>query len=491
MRYLPVHWSEGMFLRPQHFQAADRYWNELIQTSQRWDCYYNHGVQSIEISSEALTNYQVEISSCHARMRDGTLVVLDAGNEPDRVGLKEAFEKEPEVLVYLAIPKLSLGRPNTVVVGESSGARDADQRFDDNHADPRYAATTLPIPDEAAGGNDQEISFRSHNVRLMLSTQDLAGFEVLPVARIKRASEGEATPLLDGDYFPPMLSTAAWQPLGLGIVRGIYDVIGEKIEVLSERAVQRGLTLASQEPGDLEDLMMLTALNQAYGLLGCLAFASGVHPLTAYTELCRIVGQLSIFDQNSRRAPEVPRYDHDDLARIFKWLRLQIERLIGSRKKLDYEQRFFIGTDRGMEAALDPPWLHSGWQWYVGVKADAATEREIRELLQPGKLDWKLGSSKQVDLIFKHGIPGVALKPLDQPPRALPARQGWVFYELRRDPDNAAWKDVLATQTLAMRFTEELISNLAELKGQRKLEVSAFGKRNTLEFALFAVPTQI
>lgn len=112
MRYLPVHWSEGMFLRPQHFQAADRHWNELIRTSQRWDSYYNHGVQSIEISTEALTNYQVEITSCHARMRDGTLVVLDAGNEPDRVGLKEAFKNESEVLVYLAIPKLSLGRPN-------------------------------------------------------------------------------------------------------------------------------------------------------------------------------------------------------------------------------------------------------------------------------------------------------------------------------------------------------------------------------------------
>ena len=486
MRYLPVHWSEGMFLRPQHFQAADRYWNELIHTSQRWDCYYNHGVQSIEISSEALTNYQVEITSCHARMRDGTLVVLDAGNEPDRVGLKEAFQKESQVLVYLAVPKLSLGRPNTVSGGEPAEVGQADQRFHDS----RYAATTLPIPDESAGGNDQEISFRSYNVRLMLSTQDLAGFEVLPVARVKRASEGEATPLLDDDYFPPMLATAAWQPLGLGIVRSIYDVIGEKIEVLSDRAVQRGMTLASQEPGDLEDLMMLTALNQAYGSLGCLAFASGVHPLIAYTELCRIVGQLSIFDA-SRRAPEVPRYDHDDLARIFKWVRLEIERLIGSRKKLDYEQRFFIGTERGMEAALDTAWLHSGWQCYVGVRADSATEREIRELLQPGKLDWKLGSSQQVDLIFKHGIPGVTLKALDQPPRALPPRQGWVFYELRRDPDNAAWKDVLATQTLAMRFTEELISNLSELKGQRKLEVSAFGKRNTLEFALFAVPTQI
>ena len=33
MRNLPVHWSEGMFLRPHHFQAADRHWRELLATS--------------------------------------------------------------------------------------------------------------------------------------------------------------------------------------------------------------------------------------------------------------------------------------------------------------------------------------------------------------------------------------------------------------------------------------------------------------------------
>src|SRR5688572_28048231 len=29
MKNLPVHWSEGMFLRPHHFQAADRHWAEM------------------------------------------------------------------------------------------------------------------------------------------------------------------------------------------------------------------------------------------------------------------------------------------------------------------------------------------------------------------------------------------------------------------------------------------------------------------------------
>ena len=46
-----------------------------------------------------------------------------------------------------------------------------------------------------------------------------------------------------------------------------------------------------------------------------LAFSRGIHPHTAYFELVKIVGQLSIFDP-SRRPPEIPRYDHDDLGTL-------------------------------------------------------------------------------------------------------------------------------------------------------------------------------
>jgi type VI secretion system protein ImpJ len=472
MRHLPVHWSEGMFLRPHHFQAAERHWTELLATAHQWENHYHYGIHSLELSTEALANYQLQINSLHARMKDGTVIVLEAGREPDRVDLKQAFQGQSEVTAYLGIPKLVLGRPNV-----------APRRAPES----RFFEVELAVADESRGANDQDLQFRELNARLLLSTQELGGFEVLPLARIKRAGEEESVPKLDDDYFPPMLTVQAWSALGLGIVRAIYDIIGEKIEVLGDRVVNRGVTLASQEPGDLEDFMMLMSLNEAYGSLGCLAFATSVHPFLAYTELCRLVGQLSIFDE-TRRTPQVPQYDHDDLARIFKWVKVQIERLIGTRRRLEFEQRFFLGTDRGMQVTIEPKWVHSGWKWYVGVNGQGVSDREIRDLLRPGNLDWKMGSTQQVDLIFRHGIPGVTLEDLPQPPRALPTRQGWVFYEVRRD--NAAWKDVLATQTLAIRFREELISNLATLKGQRKLEVSAQGKRSVLEFALFAVPTQ-
>ena len=84
-------------------------------------------------------------------------------------------------------------------------------------------------------------------MRLLLSTQDLAGYEVLPIAQIQRAGEREAAPLVDAGYFPPMLACDAWPPLGRDIVRAIYDIIGKKIEVLSEQVINRSITLV--QPG--------------------------------------------------------------------------------------------------------------------------------------------------------------------------------------------------------------------------------------------------
>lgn len=484
MDNLPVHWSDGMYMRPQHFQAADRFWTETLQTSEKWDHEFNYGLRSIKISEEAIANYQVQVSVCHARLKDGTLVSLDVGQEPDRVdlkaaiagltatvSLKEAFQAEAKIRVYLAVPKLKLGREN---VGRSEQA-----------GDHRYVSTKRSLQEESHGGNEQDIELRAMRVRVLLSTQNLAGYELLPIAQIKRAGEEQSVPRLDDDYIPPLLAIDSWPPLSHDIVRAIYDIIGQKIEVLAEQVLNRGMTLGSQEPGDLERVHMLSALNVATASLGDVAFVQGVHPFLVYQTLRQVVGSLSIFHA-TRRTPEIPRYDHDELAYIFKWMKRQIEELLRAVRDYEYEQRYFVGSGKGMQVSLEPKWLNPDWNWYVGVNRGNISEAECQMLLSAGALDWKMGSSGQVDLLFKNRAPGVHLVPLPQAPRALPASGGWLYYEVTRG--SAAWKDVQVTQTLAMRFKEELISNLDTLQGQRKLVVSARGKQAVLEFALFAVP---
>lgn len=488
MRNLPVHWAEGMYLRPQHFQAADRYWSELVQTSEHLDHAYNYGISRLEISPESLGNAQFQINVCHARMKDGTIVVMNMGQEPDRIDLREALSKteaglrqvsvdlreslgiNPAVQVFLAVPKLKLGAQN--VASEA------------NLTKQRYVEQQRQLQDETSGSSDQEVRLKNLNVRLLLSTQDISGYEVLPIAQIQRSGTREGEPRLDAKYFPPMLDIGTWPALARDVMIVIYDTIGKKIETLSQQVVHRGNTLISDEPGDLDRVLMLQQLNEAYSRLRVTAFAKGMHPLVAYHELCGIVGKLSLFGSD-RRAEEPPLYDHDDLATIFYWAKAKIDQLLDSGPRDEYEQRPFIGAGLGMQVTLEDRWLNTDWKWFVGVQHENINEEECAELLQSGGLDWKLGSKTRVEMLFDHGLPGLNLVPLSSTPRALPRRSDWRFYEVNRQGNE--WKEVSATKTLAMRFKHRLIQNPEALPGQRRIVVNFRGKRADLEFALFAV----
>src|SRR5262249_22129644 len=155
--------------------AADRYWAEMLHGSTSYDHQYNYGLRTLELSHEAIANHQIEVKSCKARMRDGTLIALEAGQGLDKGSLKDAFGEEATVRVFLAVPKLHLGRANVGLPGQKGGHR--------------YSDAVQLQADESKGGNDQEIQHRLLNVQILLSTQDLSGFEVLPIAQIERSGE--------------------------------------------------------------------------------------------------------------------------------------------------------------------------------------------------------------------------------------------------------------------------------------------------------------
>lgn len=487
MRNPPVHWYEGLFLRPQHFQSLERYWAGQAELAHQWDTPYHYGLHAIDFSADALANHHFEATRLMARMRDGTLVSVDLGNELDRVDLKEAvneaalatvsledaFEHESKIRLYVAVPKLKLGRAN--LGGE---VVDGDARFNE---------TRLPIHDENRSNSEQEVQFRNLNVKILNSTQDLSGYELLPIAEIRRAGDNEAAPQLDLDYIPPVLSIDAWPGLGRGIIRELYDVIGQKIEVLSQQILNRGIGLDSRDAGDADRMAMLERLNEGYATLSVLTFARGVHPFTAYVELCRLAGQLAVFSKE-KRLDEIPAYDHEDLARIFKYIRRWIEDAIHGVRDYEFQQRYFVGVGMGMQVTLEPRWFNSDWQWLIGVKKGDLSERECRDLLSSGQLDWKLGSARQVEILFKRRAEGLTLAPVDRAMRALPTGQDWIYYEVIQN-DGAAWRDVQETQTLAMRLKDSLILNLDRLQGEQQMVVSALGKKVALQFALFAIPT--
>jgi type VI secretion system protein ImpJ len=460
-----------MFMRPHHLQTMLRHESYQAHRNQKWTQHYNWGLRSIDLDLDALANFRFVVTSLKARLRDGTLVSIPEDEQLPPLDLKPAFEETNPVTVFLGVPILNLGKANVADDGSAEGTR--------------FLLDTQELEDENTGVNPQPVVVRLLNLKLLVAADDQTGFAVLPIARVTKSMRAEATPEVDKSYIPSVLATDAWKPLENDIMQVISDRVGKKIEVLSTQVTSRGISFDSQSQGDPAIITQLRMLNEAYGLLQVLAFAQGIHPLHAYLELCRLVGQLSIFDE-TRRTPTLPRYDHDDLGGCFWRVKQLIDALLDKLLEPEYKERPFIGAGLRMQVALEHAWAEGGWQMFIGVQGPADPEETIRLLTVPGLLDMKIGSSERVDTIFRLGQAGLRFDHCPRPPRALPAHSGLVYFQVNRDSRQGEWQNVQKSLTLALRLNENrIVGNIA---GQRTLTVKIGNQTCTMQFTLYVVP---
>jgi len=480
MQNLAVHWHEGLFLRPHHLQAWDRHWHESHTASERWQSPYSYGLAGISINTDALAAGFFQLDSVRAKMTEGTLVELTPGESTERIDLRAGFA-EPDsdsasiaggksVDVFLAVPRLQLGSLNVADSEQSEGAR--------------FRQLQIHVPDESDAASVEPVIFRQVNARLLISTDDLSGYDVLRIARVNRSTAGGTIAELDSSYVPPLLDCAAWPLVRQKILRPIHDMIMMKIDLLAKLINDHSVRMDADQPGDLQRILMLQTLNQSAAALDVLNQSSGVHPWVAYLELSRIAGSLDIFSAQ-RTVQSIAPYDHDAIGPLFRTLRTRIESRISNVGEHAYQQRFFIGSGLGMQVSLDPQWLTTGWKCVFGVRRGELSGQALERLLAPGVLDWKIGSARQVEMLFSKRTSGIELAPMRKIPRILPSQSDWSFFEIQgRGP---AWTDILDTGTMAIRLGEELIEDRRELSDSQVLTLRLNEQRIQLQFAIFAI----
>ena len=461
-----VYWHEGMFLRPHHFLAEHRGQSRIHALDAKWTLHHNWGLRSIQINTDALGTFRFSVSSLRARMRDGTLVEIPEDGTLADVDLKAALERNRRVTVHLAVPVLKSGQPNVSETGPAEGVR--------------FHLVTPPLDDENIGVNPQPITLRKLNFKLLLSTDNLGGYETLAIARVEKSERAEATPQLDKSYIPPVLFCDAWRELAVEILQGVYDRVGRKLEKLASQAVSRGLSLDSTTPGDALIFGQLRVLNEASSTLSNLAFLEGIPPLTAYIELSRVIGQLSIFSL-SRRPPAIPRYDHDDLGGCFHQLKNYLDDLLSILPEPDYQERAFVGHGLRMQVAMERNWLDHSAEMYIGVKSPMEPEACVDLMRQ---LDMKVGSSERVETIYKMGDLGLrfAHVPASLLPQALPRPQGLTYFQINRELQQGDWQFVEKSLSLAIRFNEKLIVGSIDRQEEVTLRLSS---EMSFRFTLF------
>ncbi len=477
MRNQQINWSEGLFLRPHHFQSADRYWHELVGLSSKLDRGFNYGLYRFELNEDALDNQVLEVVRCQARTKFGTIFSF-ANSLVDRVDLNEKLESDTKfveflrdkggIKVYLGVPQLKLSRPNV-----DHGTGDANRR---------YQAVGNDFEDEVTGGNPQGVETRIINLRLLFESDDLDGYEAVPLFRLVRSRDLDGKLKLDSEYYPPLVSTHSFSCLQRDILESAYDLLKSRGEILRRQVVDNGWNFATQVAGAVERIMMLRTINESLGTLNCYAFSEGVHPFDAYTSLCEIIGRLSIFGAEKSNG-EMPRYDHEDLHTIFRWAidRIRVLVEIGDE---GYFQRFFKGSGRArLRVNVESEWFSPKWQLILGIHSMDISARDCLAMLDR-TISWKLAQPSFVDYCYEKQARGLKLRSVKNAPPVLPRAAGWSFFSIAEDD---LWDEVKSEGSIGLRINSDQVKNLADLEGKQTITLDNKGTPVRIELAVFAV----
>jgi type VI secretion system protein ImpJ len=416
MKFWPeVHWSEGQFLRPHHFQAALRQVETLRGAFMEAAQPYGWGFLSLTLTEEAIENNLIEIHACELLLRGGAWVKIPENCSLDPRDFKKTFDQATGPLdIYFGVPELQAVRSNVQNPGEVLDGRT-----------PRYAIDLAERYDENTGENPQTIEVRRLRGAIFLGDEDRTGFDCVRLGRIERSAAG---PKLVKNTVPPLLRMKAWDPLCIGL-DSLWNDIRARCEQLGGDAAERALTFATGSPADIEQLVKLQALNELTVRFAALAGAPELHPFQLYLLLCESIGKVTLWD-DLRRPRELPPYNHDDCGPVFEELFRYLRALVNSMLPKDYIERPFEQKTDGYGVELDHEWFTPNHEMFLGIRSQLQPD-EILSLFRT--INFKLASPRDAMEVYRRRLPGLEFKSAGTVPN-LPKSADQHYFRVSRTP---------------------------------------------------------
>jgi type VI secretion system protein ImpJ len=426
-----VAWSEGVLLRPQHFQQLDRYHESLVAARLDAIDVLNWGALHVELDERALQQGVVALSAFEGIMPDGTPVLLDAHGAqtaPKQRPLEAHLPPAQQgVLVYLAIPR------------ERSGVTN----YTEEGAELRYALRTRKVPDSARDDRHAEIQVALPNLVLLFGDESRDGFSALPIGRIIRNESG--SPVFSSTYIPPCLRI---QCSG-AIVRRLEHLLTGMIarfRVLREARRITGENRVEFNAADVTRYLQLHALNGMLPSIFHLVHAREASPRAAFLLLSQLAGQLATFAPDGDMTTPLD-FDYADLESCFGAVFDLCERLLSA---LDTERyvacKLELTSNGRFYADLSDVRLDGCNRFMIGIDSKHARALVVQEITQRAKL----ASHGDIDFVLSRNVSGIRVSTCERPPAELPTRPGLTYFTLPLPDDDVYWKHVRKDKNLVV-----------------------------------------
>ena len=429
-----VVWTKGMFLSPQHFQAQDRYVEDLLNFRFGASNFANYGVLQLALDQEALTNGQLKVASARGFLPDGEPFDMPASDElPPSREVGKSFSPDLETLdVSLALPERRPNGKNVTLAGQKEGS---------GPADTRYSAELRMLPDDNQGFDEKPVQVGAKSFRLLFGNEFREGFNCLRIARIARSSTG--APILHPTYAAPCFDIASSDYL-MNLIRRQVEILATKSTSLAAPRREKSKGAADFSASDTASFWLLHTVNSYLPELRHIFKVRHGHPEVAYRAMLRLAGALSTFAIEGSAA-DLPDYDHDELGACFTSIDARIRDLMETVIPDKYFPIPLVLGERFTWSGVVPDDnLFHGTQFYLAVSAPMGIDEIIRNV--PKNL--KLSAPDDMERLIRKSLAGVSLRHVEHPPKQIPMKLGNQYFALNQSGD--IWKNIMLARRVAV-----------------------------------------
>ena len=425
-----VVWTEGMFLRPHHFQRAESHLHSHIRDWGALQRPWLWGFLDLELDDAMLRQGCIALSYASGLLPDGTFFSFhDPRHAPAPLAIGDNVTNER---VVLALPARRGGREEVIF-------------SEDKESLARYVAWEAEVDDDnAISVGPAAVQFGRLRLKLMLEKDLTAEWTAMGVVQIlEKRNDNHIRH--DSAYIPPMLNATNSAPL--------YAMINDLQSLLSQRSQQFAQRL--RQPGrfnttEMVEFSLLALINHHVGLISHLKTLPLLHPEELWREWLAFATELTTW--TSARAPEevLPVYDHDNLAGCFSRLVLMLRQGLSLVLEEHAIQLPLTERTHGLNVATLPSTsMAREFGFVLAVKANVPGE--MLQTHFPAQM--KVAPVTKIRDLVQLQLPGMKLRAMPVAPPQIPWHAGYNYFELEKGGE--LWSEMEKSGAFALHLAGE------------------------------------
>lgn len=416
----PLHWHQGLFLEPQHFQYLQNHVTESFAHTTRSLSKYDASILELSFNKDVITAGIVEITRLSCQFADGTLISLPGNITINTVSLDgETPAADGLYDIYITLVPLTQ-HGNNIPANSSDQER---YRFVENNV------ITLSDMFE----HDEQASVRTlrYDVRMHAGEQtQTSSLLHLKIARIQKTTDGYNL----CEHFIPSIQFVSDSEVLTELVKQFSANLVLRYEQLESFTSLAGNRYVDINGASLSNLLAMQTLSRFIPVFSHIASVEKYYVEDLYIQCRQLISNLSMFSKSVSVEGNIGEQDILDfnstrLGDVFTQLKYIIHSLL-TELTIDPEKLLIMQKqqDGQFTAALPQDFLQANTSLYLRFKTTANVESHLDDITRFAKF----GADGQVSVYAKRALPGVKLTYLVRKPLGVSSTPNSYYFVVDR-----------------------------------------------------------